>query len=194
MTWPRNIASSTRALYRTFLLVFQTVEDDRLRSFAGAAFATMAAFFSHGRSTATAVIMQTRWISARPLPRRTVTALQRSDFQRQLDAVTAGGVSSHVCERSSISCGESGRGLTFRCRLLERPCVAIRKSCRPSSINHPSSTAPIFPQTRNDGRRPASSVWSAHGVSVTRDEAALIKRSPSNVNPYDRVILDRRLS
>src|SRR4030088_1947087 len=69
MTWPRTIASSTRALDRPFLRGLSPLRDDRLRFVLRAiALPTMAAFFANGRSTATASSCETIWISARSLP------------------------------------------------------------------------------------------------------------------------------
>src|ERR1700687_4021623 len=63
MTWPRTIASSTRALDRPFLRGLSPWRGDRLRFVLRAiALPTMAAFFANGRSTATASSCETIWI------------------------------------------------------------------------------------------------------------------------------------
>src|SRR5580704_6651684 len=67
MTWPRTIASSTRALDRPFLRGLSPLRDDRLRFVLRAiALPTMAAFLANGRSTATASSCETLGISASP--------------------------------------------------------------------------------------------------------------------------------
>src|SRR6202158_3930774 len=155
MTWPRTIASSTRALDRPFLRGLSPLRDDRLRFVLRAiALPTMAAFFANGRSTATASSCETLWISARSLPLAHLSALStRSCLPTPICTLSPQAASPvSVCERSSISWRRiwlrtdlSGAALT---RLLANP----EKSCRHSSDYHRLDNARYPTCTRNDGR------------------------------------------
>src|ERR1700738_518016 len=161
MTWPRTIASSTRALDRPFLRGRSPLRDDRLRFVLRAiALPTMAAFFANGRSTATASSCETLGISARSLPLATPICT--------LSPQAASPVI--VCERSSISWRRiwsrtdlAGAALTT---LLANP----EKSCRHSSDYHRLDNARYPTCTRNDGRSRCLRSGLLTAVSVNRDE------------------------
>src|SRR3984893_1772432 len=173
MTWPRTIASSTRALYRPFLRGLSPLRDDRLRFVLRAiALPTMAAFFANGRSTATASSCETLGISARILPLAHLSPLSTRSWLPTpictLSPQAASPVS--VCERSSISWRRiwsrtdlSGAALTT---LLANP----EKSCRHSSDYHRLDNARYPTCTRNDGLSRCLRSGLLTAVNVNRDE------------------------
>src|SRR5258708_33968254 len=172
MTWPRTIASSTRALDRPFLRGLSPLRDDRLRFVLRAiALPTMAAFFADGRSTATASSCETIWISARSLPQANLSPLSiRSWLPTPICTRSPQAASPvSVCERSSISWRRiwrtdlSGAALAT---LLANP----EKSCRHSSDYHRLDNARYPTCTRNDGRRRCLRSGLLTAVSVDRDE------------------------